>query len=499
MKWNVVLADDEYFIRQRIKKIIPWDELNLSFAGEAENGQEVLSLLKTTKVDILLLDIKMPKLTGIDVAQYMNHHYPHTKIAILSGYNDFEYARTALRYGVVDYLLKPVNQEDLVKTLQTCIDQLEQEQERDTHFEQLKKYERTMDLGKVLNGTIEFAQLAVNYPEFSAFSHSAFISAYFHENGSQLLATLSSRLNKNEVFHVTYQESDKVYIIQVFWPETAADTRLAELLQRFLHGTNDTFLYLGRSFPITADWKLYHKGISARTMRRYFYSLPALLTEGPAEQHDTAELNFHTIRETVTMHLNNQSEQGFKDYIHELFQTVRENRSVRTLTLTVSELFLTYALYSSQNQISSELAEDLGRSMLEEEATIDTLEQSVVSYGLSCLSHEKAQPSEVSTSKKIISYIEEHYQESDLSVSQIAEILSLNVSYMGSLFKKVNNQSVLQYLTALRMKQAKLLLEQGDLRVFEVAEQVGYTDVFYFSRRFKKSYGCSPKDYAARF
>lgn len=116
-KWNVMIADDEYFIRQRIKKIIPWDELALNFIGEAENGQEVLSLLAKGKTDIILLDIKMPRLTGIDIAGYIQQTYPQTKMIILTGYNDFEYARTALRCGVIDYLLKPVNNEYLIKTL----------------------------------------------------------------------------------------------------------------------------------------------------------------------------------------------------------------------------------------------------------------------------------------------------------------------------------------------------------------------------------------------
>ena len=103
MKINVIIADDEYFIRQRIKKIIPWEKLGLTFCGEAENGKQVLDLLENKPADILLLDIKMPQMDGIETARYITEHFPHIHMIILSGYNDFEYARSMLRYGGKEY------------------------------------------------------------------------------------------------------------------------------------------------------------------------------------------------------------------------------------------------------------------------------------------------------------------------------------------------------------------------------------------------------------
>ena len=114
MSLKLLIADDEYFIRQRIKKIIPWEKLNLTFAGEAENGQQVIDHLEKEPVDLLLLDIKMPQMNGIETARYIKEHFPSVHMLILSGYNDFEYARTAIRYGVKEYLLKPVAAEEQI-------------------------------------------------------------------------------------------------------------------------------------------------------------------------------------------------------------------------------------------------------------------------------------------------------------------------------------------------------------------------------------------------
>ena len=97
MSTGLIIADDEYFIRQRIKKIIPWKNLDIEFAGEAENGKQVVELLGKVRADILLLDIKMPQMDGIETARYIKERFPHVHIIILSGYNDFEYARSLLK------------------------------------------------------------------------------------------------------------------------------------------------------------------------------------------------------------------------------------------------------------------------------------------------------------------------------------------------------------------------------------------------------------------
>ena len=104
MQLTVVIADDEYFIRKRLIKLIPWEELNLSLAGEAEDGLQVLELIENNRIDIILLDIEMPQMTGLDAARRLSTLSPHTKIIILSGFNEFTYAQDAIKCGVTDYL-----------------------------------------------------------------------------------------------------------------------------------------------------------------------------------------------------------------------------------------------------------------------------------------------------------------------------------------------------------------------------------------------------------
>lgn len=293
--------------------------------------------------------------------------------------------------------------------------------------------------------------------------------------------------------------TEKEYSVQLFLHTPDEHQPLPELIRRFLLARPDSFIALGKPFTVTAPWKQHYRNSISHTRLRYFYSLPHLLTEIPAENKKSSQSDFQFIRQTVNTHFNNQNETEFLAYLDNLFGLLAASENLRLLTFSINELFLTCELYISRNQLSTGPAADADPSFLEEEATLAALKQAVIAYASLCLTPEKALPSAVGVSKKIIHYIEANYADPNLSISHIAAMMDLNVSYMGSLFKKVHGQSISQYLTALRMKVAKQLLEQGDRRIFEIADQVGYIDVFYFSRRFKQTYGCSPKEYAGRF
>ena len=122
---KLVIADDEYFIRARLEKIISDNRKNIDIVSLCEDGEDVIKCLSLTKVDLLLMDIKMISLTGLEVAGYIFENKLNTKIILLSGYNDFNFAVEAMRYGVFDYLTKPISEEALLESLDKCIDVIE--------------------------------------------------------------------------------------------------------------------------------------------------------------------------------------------------------------------------------------------------------------------------------------------------------------------------------------------------------------------------------------
>ena len=122
---KLVIADDEYFIRARLEKIISDNRTNIDIVSLCEDGEDVIKCLSLTKVDLLLMDIKMISITGLEVAGYIFENKLNTKIILLSGYNDFNFAVEAMRYGVFDYLTKPISEEALLESIDKCIDVIE--------------------------------------------------------------------------------------------------------------------------------------------------------------------------------------------------------------------------------------------------------------------------------------------------------------------------------------------------------------------------------------
>ena len=141
---------------------------------------------------------------------------------------------------------------------------------------------------------------------------------------------------------------------------------------------------------------------------------------------------------------------------------------------------------------------EFSASILDTEHSLENLKNEVLFYGLQCIQKMEAVPSDIALCRRVMEYIGNHYTDASLSVSQVAANFQLHPSYLGSVFKKVQHTSVLQYISDIRISAAQKLLKEGTMKISEVAETSGYSDVYYFSKKFKKACGCSPKEYAAK-
>ena len=157
-KLNVLIVDDEPVIREGIKTFIPWSRLNCVFAGEASDGMEAVEFIKRGKVDIVITDIRMPGMDGLELAEWVTENFPEIKVIILTGYSDFEYARKALRFNTVDYLLKPAGEEELTSVLKKTISEIQ----KDSTFKNIlinnSEYLFEPVLKNLLSGTKESAE-----------------------------------------------------------------------------------------------------------------------------------------------------------------------------------------------------------------------------------------------------------------------------------------------------------------------------------------------------
>lgn len=186
MSYKIIVADDEFYIRKKLLKIIDYVGLQLELAGDFENGQGVLDYLSGHHADIVLLDIRMPKVSGLDVARFIHENHPEIKVIILSGFSDFEYAQTTLRYQVFDYLLKPVEVDTLNTTLENCIHRIEVRRQEQNRLDSLSHYEKNIRLNAVLRGKDTFHSMQALYREFEKIRYSAFYAFYVDTDSAPL-------------------------------------------------------------------------------------------------------------------------------------------------------------------------------------------------------------------------------------------------------------------------------------------------------------------------
>ncbi len=332
----------------------------------------------------------------------------------------------------------------------------------------------------------------------AAFDYTLYLSAFIHEESEDFIRELAAGIRCHGLDCEYFKESDYAYTIQVFLHKKEERQKLKEVLESYMPESRSyTFLALGDCIPLTESWlPCYKKSLYALSHRYFNPESKLILTEELTWKNRSADLS--KVRQTILYYLNSKDPKGLEAYIHNLFQPAEETHDVKYLYLIVTEFFTTYHIhYNDQVEFNHNLAESASL-IIDEEYRLNQLKSTILAYGRLCMAENEAIPSDLSLSKKIIAYIDQHYSDPDLTVTRLADIFQLNPSYLGSVFKKVNNESLLQYLTIVRMGASKKLLESNQYKISDIAELVGYTDAFYYSKRFKKMFGYSPKDYLLR-
>ncbi|GKX30730.1 hypothetical protein SH1V18_32100 [Vallitalea longa] len=500
---KVLIADDEYFIRQRLKKIIDWDELSLEFIGEAENGKEVINKIKNNQVDILLLDIKMPIKSGIQVAEYIMVNDIKTKIIILTGYNDFDYAQKAVKYKVEDYLVKPINKKTLNEALNTCKETILKVNEKQQKIYDYNKFQKRTNIYNTILDFNNVKKLYKEYKEFNNYEYVQFIGIFFPGNHDIYVASFINYLlrninkfNNENISIESFKENESVSILQLIIKSQDAITlnNIKSVISHFITDTNVVFISIGDIIPIGKNWTKNYKLVWNQLYQRYFINDNMIISNKLKPNNKYKSI---AIRKKLLLCLNSKNNNALKKLINDIFTNISKSGSKDYLILSLTEIFVTLQINYPDQVNSNKSINSFVQELIAEDYSLEHLKEIVFTYTDQCLeyvNHEK--PSNTSMVSKIIKYIEENYTDPSLSVSEISNYIDLTPTYIGSIFKKVTGQSILQYITELRMDHAKKLLRTDKYNITEISQMVGYSDVFYFSKKFKKIHGCSPKNFS---
>lgn len=510
---SILIVDDERFMREGIAKLLPWNLLRIDHVETADSGNKALAKMEAHMPDIVLTDIEMKNMNGLQLIKKMNQMNPLLRIVVLTGHDDFGYVQECCRMEVHDYLLKPVDQEKLIEVIGQQVDILdrlleeqakkktidrvnglaEQMRVEQTFHDFLKKGQKEAEVRQILNeygfSKGDTIQAAVIAPEDSI----------KNEWSSQIeLLDLSIRSLCIELVEynndgITFRDETNALVILLFRGKGHPDSRdLLEQIQAVLQNEYDMAqkVYLGGVAGNVRQLADSYR--EAMQLWENWRNNMAIIQNGEENEsiallHDRTQNIEHEIEENLDD--PDRALEAYQVYWERFdkFQT-NENAIRRNLLHTLTDIYLQW-LQHTGSSAGTALTDLVGKLQT---ASRDELYQIGYDFLESLLREQKTDSNDVIANAK--RYIQQHLNE-NLSVTQLAGQFYLSVAYFSKLFKKTEGVGCNYYIVRQRMERAKQMLGQKRLRVAEVAEQVGYRDVNYFSLTFKKYTGVSPAEY----
>ena len=539
---KIFLAEDEVVVRETIKRMIPWEELGFELVGEAADGEMALPLLIRQQPDLLITDIKMPFMDGLTLARLAKKEIPGLKVVILSGYDDFNYAKQAIGIGVEDYLLKPITKNALIERLSEIRSRYEHEKTQKEYYEKFQRemqaYEKnssrdffealvggSMDMMEVYKRAeklgLDIVAEAYNVLIFTMncdeeFSGQRDEYSTWEAESRELLENFfaghsSAMLFRSNIF--SYGVLLKGQRETIEENTRACVDEIRKILSR-QDGRREWFLAVGQSVErLSQIQKSYHTASRAFS-QRYLYDENILYYDemetmehpgGQAETEDNAylqkvdvnALNPAILQKFLSNGLQEETENFVKDYFYAIGQEPMESlvfRNYVILNVRFSVISFIKGLGCDTNEMESadteEVLAESGKNM-----------ESAIAYAKKMISQaieirdQNSGNKNRSILKTAVDFIDSHYMDEEISLNTVANVANVSSNHFSALFSQNMGQTFIEYLTTLRMNKAKELLRCTDMRSSEIAGEIGYKDAHYFSYLFQKTQGMTPSDY----
>ena len=539
---KIFLAEDEVIVRETIKRMIPWEELGFELVGEAADGEMALPLLIRQKPDLLITDIKMPFMDGLTLAKLAKKELPELKIVILSGYDDFNYAKQAINIGVEDYLLKPITKNALIERLSEIRSRYEHEKTQKEYYEKFQRemqvYEKnsnrdffealvrgSMDMMEVYKKAeklgVDIVAEAYNILIFTMNSEEDFSGQKegYSEWEAESLEMLeeffsghpSAMLFRSNIFSYGVLLKGQKESIKEITKECVG--KIQGILKR-KESKREWFLAVGQPVERLSQIKKSYHTASRAFSQRYLYVENILYYDememmehrsGQADTNDNAylkkvdvnALNPAILQKFLSNGIQEETENFVKDYFYAIGQEPMESlvfRNYVILNVRFSVITFLKGLGCDTEGMEPENTEEiLAESGKNIESAIAYAEK-MVSQAITIRDQNSGNKNR-SILKTAVDFIESHYMEEEISLNTVANVANVSANHFSALFSQNMGQTFIEYLTSLRMNKAKELLRCTGMRSSEIAGEIGYKDAHYFSYLFKKTQGMTPSDY----
>ena len=533
---KVFLVEDEMVIRNGIVKSINWEKEGYRLVGEASDGELAYPMILKEKPDILLTDIKMPFMDGLELSRLVKQELPDTKILIFSGYDEFEYAKEAIRIGVTEYLLKPVSSEQLLEVMRRISKQIEQDREE---REMLRQYQEDMKenvererqnfFSHVIRGEVSIGEAVKNGKKYGMDLSAGFYSIILFK----IFSTPEENIVSEHIWKICEKIETKVdEIPYAYYFQRGIDgwvflltaeskeqmeerqKNLCDCLAEIMKNERKVEYFGGIGKPVE---RIRNLGQSFRDAERIFaerftrqsnqflsgFEKMDVYKDDEFQIKDLGDVG--KLREMIEKFLNNGTKEELEEFMDTYFIRMKEDKLQSTLMRQYIIMDIYIVIMSFCEKIDA-VNHDYQQETEKLKSTIQNMNsvseiRLYITYMLNQAIElrdsisKKRYADIIKAAEKMIS---EHYMSEEISLNSVADSVGMSPSYFSSVFSKESGKTFVEFLTETRMEKAKELLMCSTLKTSEIGYEVGYKDPHYFSYIFKKTQGCSPKDYRAR-
>jgi two-component system response regulator YesN len=532
MMYRVMIVDDEPIIRRGIRNSIAWNEHEMEIVGEAANGQEALDIADRLQPDIVIADICMPEIDGLEMSERLLMKYPDIKIIILTGYDEFEYAQRACKLGVVDYVLKPTDADDLLAVLENTKKSINSEQNSRIKMkeleQQLQKHMpviRENYLVRLITGVQTLQELDDNQRVLNIQDRCGIFQVAVLDYDSTLED--SSFTGHVEMLHFAvknickemideqnlgwtfYNALGQITILFYFQEEKEEPARLIfDLMDKIQQMINKTLkaafsIGIGRGYERIKNIKRSYEEAKEALEYRFITGENSILfiDDVQAGCHEPKWNDLLKIEKEILVNISKEKEDIILLLLDRFFEQIKSQPAITPLWAKakcyelVSNLYLAFNDLAAQERrlekTPDELYHDIHQSVSLSSAF--ALVENFVREILTIISQARN-----NRTRKLIEmgkeYIQQHFNE-EISVADIAGHLYVTPNYFSRIFKKETGEGCIEYINRVRMEEAKKLLKSTLYLTYEIGNMVGFKDANYFSLAFKKYTGMSPTEY----
>lgn len=500
--YRILVVDDEKIERTGIRFLLKQIPEKFEIA-EAVNGKEALLWLEEKEADILMTDVKMPFMNGIELLEQVSKLYPKMKTMVFSGYGEFEYARQAMRFGVAEYILKPVDPSEFKNAMAKILNSLEGRRKEESRKEMSSTFFKEYVLNAVLNG----ADIAELEKKSTGYFSLDFLDRYKRMMLVELNADFFGRVDGEQIREMLYQSGEDYDYLNLspqqsvlFFRSEYEDWRkLAGRIQEAIQEKceNNVKSYVAVSSGISDRGQIAFRYQELELlMENRFYDLDSrvYMAENEAENAADVQLDDDTLVKQIRQDIRIKDILSLQEHCDRLFHNYSQN-------VGFSQIYVKFIFTSILKLLYEAIPEKTEKEL---NAEVDKLYRTAELSGIKAIIEDNVSLLEQNTQKDaknvhrevetVKRYIYSHYDE-ELSIERLAEQVYMAPSYLSTIFKKETGQNLSKFIKTCRMEKAREMLESTHEKIVQISEKVGYSNVSYFCQSFREYFGVSPQKY----